>query len=214
MQNLRKPYQMYVLNLDSGRIFWLTTILLLLLALSFFAGLLIGKEKSKTEVSLITERNKKIANELLNQVENKTKEDTTEEEEDYSFYNLMNPQSKNRISEDRIPIPDEPEKRVQTEEPIKTEPKNPYIELGDNQISSTRPYTIQVASYKKYENAKILKDYLDSEQYPAYIIKSNINGNIYYRVRVGPFASKALSLKVLQQLLLKKSCEGSFLTTK
>lgn len=211
MRNLRKPYQMYVLNLDAGRIFWITTILLLLLALSFFAGLLVGKEKAKTEMEIVSDRNKKIVEELLSRVEEKGEDET-----EYEFYDLMKPQpDKYRETISPSEIPESSEERVKPEEKVaKPKTYEPYIQLGDNRISSRRPYTIQVASYKKYKNAKLLKDYLESEQYPVYIIKSKVNGSIYYRVRVGPFASKALTIKVLEQLRSKRGCESSFITSK
>lgn len=211
MHNLRRPYQMYVLNLDAGRIFWLTTILILLLALSFLAGFLIGKEKSKMESDLILQQNKKVVDELLSKVESQSAE---KKEEEYKFYDLISNQS---VERKREIIEESPEERVKPIEEIKKEPKilkqEPYIELGDKKINPNSPYSIQIASYTKYANAKSLADELENEQYPAYIIKAKVNGNYYYRVRVGPFSSKALTLKVLAQLKYKKGCENSYIVT-
>lgn len=211
MPNLRRPYQMYVLNLDAGRIFWITTILLLLLALSFFAGLLVGKEKARSESELISQKNKQVVEELLSKV--KSEEVQEESEEDYQFYDLMHPDKEKSVQ--TIQEEERPEERVKIaekiEKPVIKKEYEPYMEVGDTKISPNRPYAIQIASYTKYNNAKLLNNYLKSEQYPVYIIKSKVNNTYYYRVRVGPFSSKALTLKVLAQLKLKKECENSFI---
>ena len=215
MRNLRKPYQMYVLNLDGGRIFWITTILLLLLALSFFAGLLVGKEKTKSEMEIMSKKNKKIIEELLSQVE--SKKDKDEKSDDYEFYDLMSPEKEKQFESIPNSLPEKIEERTIPERKFRKiikRKREPYMEIGDKKISSSRPYAIQVASYKNYANAKLLKDYLTSEQYPAYIIKSKVNNKLYYRVRVGPFSSKALTIKVLEQIRYRKGCENSFITTK
>lgn len=209
MGNLRRPYQMYVLNLDAGRIFWLTTMLILLLGLSFFAGFLVGIEKAKSESELIFQKNKKAVDELISKI----KESEEKKEEEYKFYDLIT----KRTEEEIKPVEEKPEERVKSfESSIKREEKikpEITIEEGDKKISSKSPYAIQVASYTKFENAKALKEELENEQYPAYIIKSRVNGNIYYRVRVGPFSSKALTIKVLSQIRGIRECENSYIVT-
>jgi len=227
MRNSRRSYQMYVLNLDASRIFWLTTILLLLITLSFFVGLLIGKEKAKGEVDEIAHKNKVMMDEIIDKLE-----DNVQEDEEYQFYELISPEkineknrAKNGVLEEKIENPSSfVQKRNHntalddyTKEEIN--PKRSYVEqvpaldTGDKILSSERPYAVQVASYKRYKNANALKDYLVSEQYPAYIIKSSVNGILYYRVRIGPFASKALPLKVTEILRHRKGCENCFITT-
>lgn len=218
---------MYVLNLDAGRIFWLTTILLLLVALSFFIGFLIGREKTKVAVEDVTQKNKMIMDEILSKLDDKN-----QNEDDYQFYELISPDqaSKNKGMEEYDYVQphkieknendykesDNENQHLKKKRVVKQKPRQyePMMELGDPKISSKRPYAVQVASYKRYRNAKALRNYLNSEQYPSYIIKSSVHGVLYYRVRIGPFASKTLSLKVLEMVKRKKNCENSFITAK
>ncbi len=226
MRNLRKPYQMYVLNLDAGRIFWLTTILLLLISSGFFIGFLLGREKAKIDIEGVTQKNKIMMDEILSKLDDKDKDD-----EDYQFYELISPnrvvdkrKEENYFEYDYVEKKPAPENDRTYRKPSsyrKTRKNNEstslqgrIMDFGDKRISSKKPYVVQVASYKKYNNAKIFKNYLTSEQYPTYIIKSNVSGVIYYRVRIGPFASKTLSLKVLEMVKVRKGCQSSFITSK
>ncbi len=244
MKKVRKPYQMYVLNLDAGRIFWLTIILLLLLLLSFIAGYIIGKEKTKNDITKLAEKNKLIMEKIVKNISN-----NSEDNDKYEFYDMLsnnnykeeniNSSEEESTAEDDIIFKKSPEenirKKVSSPTPIpvnekKTAPtikktskvrKNKIINnmvfsknSKDKRLTSKRPYTIQVASYSTYKNALILYKLLKSEQYPSYILRIKIRGKIYYRVRVGPFASKTLSIKVLQMIKRLKGCEGSYITTK
>lgn len=231
MRNLRKPYQMYVLNLDSGRIFWLTTILLLLVTASFFIGFLIGRDRAKMGIDSAAQKNKVIMDEILNKIDESDNKD-----EDYQFYELVSP---DRVIEKDIydngmadyeyvekksmavnnktykSEPSAPVSSYKKKSSVKNKVyRDPVMDYGDKKLNSKRPFTVQVASYKRYRNARVLKNYLASEQYPSYIIKSNVNGVLYYRVRIGPFASKTLCLKVLEMAKLKKGCENSYITSK
>jgi len=225
MRNLRKPYQMYVLNLDGARIFWLTTILLFLIALSFFIGLFIGQEKAHVEVDDISLKNKVMMDEIIDKLDNKTKED--KEDEEYQFYELISPR---KITEDEdLPTRlSEMKSQSTRKKPVKIEKVDshtgddisikkslekpePVLESGDQKLNTENPYAVQVASYNKYDNAVKLRDYLKAEQYPSYIIKSVVEGKKFFRVRVGPFASRSLSLKVIEMIRHKKGCQDSFI---
>ncbi len=229
MRNLRNPYQMYVLNLDGARIFWLTIILLLLVGMSFFAGLFIGQEKAKGEVDDITHKNKVMMDEIIDKLDSKIKDD-----DEYQFYELISPKKVNDRSEVEKSVPDidshtsskpanSPAKdydivlNSQTGEPGRS--KNslkesvPVLKTDSKKLTLKNPYAVQVASYKKQKNAENLKDYLIAEQYPAYVIKSVVNGIGYFRVRVGPFASRTLSLKVIEMIRHKKGCRDSFIVS-
>ena len=237
MRTVRKPYQMYVLNLDALRIFWITIILFLLLFLTFFVGYFIGKERAKSEIEKLAKKNEKIMEDVLKNInQNKTDDDDSE------FYELMNtgnvPEKRNIENSDDIEASIEKEKKIEEKipepEPVPAQnkryipakkriikrkissAKSPsfVIEYGDKRLSKKRPYTIQVASYRNYKNALLLYRQLKNQQFPAYIIKSKVNHIMYYRIRVGTFPSKTLSLKVLSMVKRLKGCEDSFLTTK
>lgn len=223
MRNLRKPYQMYVLNLDSGRIFWLTTLLLLLLSISFVAGLLIGKEQTRGKIDEISQQNKQVMDEIFSKLDEKK-----EDNEDFQFYELMSsdktakpyiPENKNEENDySQDDNQDNVEKIIEKKNvpEVITKSRNyksssPVMNFGDDKLNVHRPFGLQVASYKEYKNAKTLQNYLISEQYPAYIIKSSVNGIMFYRVRVGPFASETLTLKVLDMVKNKKECGNSYI---
>lgn len=62
------------------------------------------------------------------------------------------------------------------------------------------PYTIQVGSFKDEENASRLKDALELKYKGIYITTSEIDGQKYYRVRVGNFQTKHRALRNAQVL--------------
>ncbi len=218
---------MYVLNLDGARIFWLTIILLLLVGMSFFAGLFIGQEKGKGEVDDITHKNKVMMDEIIDKLDNKIKDD-----DEYQFYDLISPKKVNGSSEVEKSLPDSDKHTFSkpAKSPAKSPAKDYDIVLNSKtgepdpskeiskesdtkKVTVKNPYAVQVASYKKEKSAESLKDYLIAEQYPAYVIKSVVNGIEYFRVRVGPFASRTLSLKVIEMIRHKKGCQDSFIVS-
>ncbi len=239
MRTVRKPYQMYVLNLDALRIFWITIILFLLLFLTFVVGYFIGKEKAKSDITKLTKKNNAIMNDILKNV-NQNK--GNKQDDDYEFYELMNGTQKNNQTDikkpttdnidDDLNIDDNPvKKEISQPTPVpiqknipakkrfipnkKLKSKSTYlIEFGDKKLSKRRPYTIQIASYRSYKNALLLYNLLKKQQFPAYIIRSKVNHLVYYRIRVGAFPSKTLSLKVLAMIKRLKGCEDSYITTK
>ncbi|MDD5067839.1 MAG: hypothetical protein PHF84_12405 [bacterium] len=91
MTNLRKPYQMYVLNLDTSRIFWLTTLLILLLVISFFTGFLVGRVRSRSDETEVIRKNRMAVDQIINRIDN-----TKENDGEYQFYDLMTPKNENR----------------------------------------------------------------------------------------------------------------------
>jgi len=52
------------------------------------------------------------------------------------------------------------------------------------------PFTIQVGSYRELSNAMRLKTSLEFKYSKVYIMDTDINGNKYYRVRIGKFKTK------------------------
>ncbi|MBI4685200.1 MAG: septal ring lytic transglycosylase RlpA family protein [Nitrospirae bacterium] len=56
--------------------------------------------------------------------------------------------------------------------------------------SSNGPFTIQVGSFKEQPNATRLKAALEFKYDRVYIIEAEIDGNTYFRVRIGKFYSK------------------------
>jgi len=224
MRTVRKPYQMYVLNLDALRIFWITIILFLLLFLTFFVGYFIGKERAKGEIEKLAKKNEKIMEDVLKNINQNNTGNVPEKRNIENSDDIEASIEKEKKIEEKIPEP-EPvpvqnkryipaKKRIIKRKSSSTKSPSFVIEYGDKRLSKKRPYTIQVASYRNYKNALLLYRQLKNQQFPAYIIKSKVNHIMYYRIRVGTFPSKTLSLKVLSMVKRLKGCEDSFLTTK
>ncbi|HLA00157.1 MAG TPA: SPOR domain-containing protein, partial [Thermodesulfovibrionales bacterium] len=77
--------------------------------------------------------------------------------------------------------------------------ENSYIkEVRD--ISNIDLVTIQVGSFKEIANATRLKMALELKYDKIYITETDINGNRYYRVRVGTFRIKGEALSLAKIL--------------
>jgi len=66
--------------------------------------------------------------------------------------------------------------------------------------SGASAYTIQVASFRERDNAMYLRDGLALVHDRVYVLEKWINGNRYYRVRVGKFGSENKALKYARSL--------------
>ena len=125
------------------------------------------------------------------------------------------------------PVKTEPAKQVVTkkaadkkEQPVKavkTEPKEPefefYTELPKMEVEVPQPkvaprasyeYTLQIASFKRRNEADAMIAKLALLGKEAWISESNNKGNLWYRVRLGPWQSKRQVDKIRYQLQRKK----------
>lgn len=67
-------------------------------------------------------------------------------------------------------------------------------------VGSPRVYTLQVGAFSAEENAITLKTRLDELLSGAYISKVTVDGQTYYRVRVGNFDSREAAKRVALQV--------------
>jgi rare lipoprotein A len=67
---------------------------------------------------------------------------------------------------------------------------------GPRLIGARRAYTLQVGAFLSEENAITLKTRLDGLTSGAYISKVTVDGQAYYRVRVGKFDSREAAKRV------------------
>jgi len=67
---------------------------------------------------------------------------------------------------------------------------------GTRLVTGPKAYTIQVGSFLAEQNAVTLKTRLDTVTSEAYISKINVDGQTYYRVRVGNFDSREAAKRV------------------
>jgi len=74
--------------------------------------------------------------------------------------------------------------------------------VGDNiehkKMNQSGSYTIQVASYDKSTTAQSEIKALKEMNYDAYIDETHVKGKQYFRVRIGPLASKKKALDLLK----------------
>ncbi|MBI2487925.1 MAG: SPOR domain-containing protein [Deltaproteobacteria bacterium] len=132
------------------------------------------------------------------QQETKTERGKTEKKESpkEEFFSEQTPVPTKQITAKTAPKARFIEKQASishlTKDSIKGEPKKE--EATSKDIASVAPiesdgiYTIQVASYKKENDAKDFAEDLKSKGYPVFIIQGKVPGRgIWYRVRVGKF---------------------------
>lgn len=61
-------------------------------------------------------------------------------------------------------------------------------------------YSVQVASFVSESNARTLKAELEQKMTGVYLVKAQVNGDVYFRVRVGRFASHAEARTAAERL--------------
>jgi DedD protein len=66
--------------------------------------------------------------------------------------------------------------------------------------SGVRAWVVQVASLRAPEAARTLQNDLRAKGYPAFVEQANVNGQRYYRVRVGPEVERAQADRLADQL--------------
>jgi len=71
------------------------------------------------------------------------------------------------------------------------------------------PYTVQVASSQSEEKALALVNRLKAQGYPAYIEEALLEGEKWFRVRVGSFQNKEDALELADRLRKEEGLEES-----
>jgi cell division septation protein DedD len=72
-------------------------------------------------------------------------------------------------------------------------------------------YSVQVASYDTLRKAENEKNSLRSQNYDAYIDRANVNGRNYFRVRIGPVASKRKAGELLDEITSDSRYNDSYI---
>ena len=72
-------------------------------------------------------------------------------------------------------------------------------------------YSVQVASYDTLTKAENEKSSLRSRSYDAYIDRANVNGRNYFRVRIGPVASKGKAGELLDEIQSDSRYSGCYI---
>jgi septal ring-binding cell division protein DamX len=93
------------------------------------------------------------------------------------------------IIEPEEPEPETPEKAGKAPDAKKTKTKTIQQKSAGEQTQDSYLYTIQVAAYQNYKDAVAEVSELEEMGFSPYQEKAQKNGKLWYRVRVGNFAS-------------------------
>jgi cell division septation protein DedD len=238
MDKTNKIYDTYRVNLDNGRLFGITILLLILLFLAFLAGFYAGRILTyKKTVRANREASVPAASSsgTMALFSNLTAGTQLQR---YDFYQAL---PKDRLTredlERSIPLPEA--RSAQREDLVQDEPlpvRKPGTSrsmddrrvVRDNDLRPQRQerpsehrgtavkgdrggkILVQVASHRSMPAAEALENRLKSRSYPVQIVKSRINGTLYFRVRVGPYASRAEAQTVLSRLREKEGFSAAY----
>jgi cell division septation protein DedD len=89
----------------------------------------------------------------------------------------------------------------------------PRAEATESVEAKTRMWSVQVNSYPDAKSANDLIDRLKDKGYNAFVTEANIKGKVWYRVRVGRFASREEAAKA-EAALKNESYPKAFATRK
>lgn len=225
----KKPKEYYQINLDMGRIFWIVFLLGVVIIGIFVLGFFVGGGREKSTSLSIGNKGKRESGEVIvNKIfgEEKSKPGVSDDKNEVDIEEIFK-----KHPESEIQVVDK--KSVQ--EALETSKKEikPNTEVNvhkkyTRQISNEsktaktsksayRPvgnYYIQVASFKKKENALKLKSELEKNLYRVEIVKVQINGETYYRVRVGPFLSSTIAKNTMIAMKRRFNLDAPFVVKK
>ncbi|MCU0597847.1 MAG: SPOR domain-containing protein [Desulfobacterales bacterium] len=78
--------------------------------------------------------------------------------------------------------------------------ETPPAEAEGKPPAGSKQYTIQVASLREADKANIVKDKFREKGYPAYCQSSPVRGEVWHRVRIGPYPDRAIAEKDCRRL--------------
>jgi cell division septation protein DedD len=76
----------------------------------------------------------------------------------------------------------------------------PPVEPAAKLPECSKHYTIQVASLREVDKANIVRDKFREKGYPAYCQSSSVRGEVWHRVRIGPYPDKSIAEKDCHRL--------------
>ena len=94
-------------------------------------------------------------------------------------------------------IPSEPAAGIQAQ-PKNTKPETAPSEIAINETPEPKTsgkFAIQVASLKDLGQAQMLMNKFKEKGYPAFFQSSNLNGQTWHRIRIGPYPDKETAIK-------------------
>lgn len=222
----KRGKEYYQVNLDMGRLFWIAFILGLFIIGIFIVGFWVGggrgeKGREFPALSRTELFKRERAQEQTEDETSKIKElfeNNLETETRYIDVKTVEKPVAEKEKPEKIyvPVPEKPS--------IITTPEKPYVPSATKQTKvMTQPvvpslpegvYYIQVASFTKKENALSMAERLKKNLYKVVIEEAVVNEQIYYRVRVGPFASRNAANNTMLAMKRRFDLENPFVLKK
>ncbi len=192
---------MYIINLDMTRVFWLLAVGLFMITFFFLFGYWLGSDPDQTYPAKSFSITKTHQKNLVSINKNDIVSDTTKKTlSDVDMYaNNQSASGDDGATETR---------RTQESSDQPTESSSEEG-LTDQSLSRSKKYTIQVSANRVAGNAHRLKDKLLSKGFHAYIFEKNRNGSLLYFVRVGSFSSELKAKKTLRRVRTIKNARNS-----
>jgi cell division septation protein DedD len=139
--------------------------------------------------------------------------------DDLTFYNTLTKDPASQQAAGAKPEGKEAEKAVKpgaTEK--KTSQQEPTAARAKVEDSDAKDegkiWNVQANSYPDTKSANDLVDRLKNNGYNAFVTEANVKGKVWYRVRIGPFASREEAEKTVTALKNKESLANPFATRK
>ncbi|MFQ5850941.1 MAG: SPOR domain-containing protein [Candidatus Binatia bacterium] len=79
---------------------------------------------------------------------------------------------------------------------------------GTQRPSSSNGYIVQIASFRKHNQAESLRKKIMKDGYRAYVERALDNGHTTYRVRIGPYTKRMQAQEAARELKNKSSLRG------
>lgn len=221
----RRGKEYYQVNLDMGRLFWIAFILGLFIIGIFIVGLWVGggRGEKRGEFPSLSRTELFKREKALEPTEGETSKIKE------LFENNLATETR-YIDVKTVEKPAvEAEKQEKTsvsvaEKPLIITPEKTYIPPATKGAKISTPpilpsmpkdvYYIQVASFTKKENALSMAERLKRNLYKVVIEETEVNHQIYYRVRVGPFESKTVANNTMLAMKRRFELENPFVLKK
>ncbi len=196
---------MYIINLDMTRVFWLLAVGLFMITFFFLFGYWLGSDPDHiypdNSHSAVKIHQKNLVPLNKNDIMSVNTKKTLSDVERYA----NNPRDNQSASSDEDVSETQ---RTQESTDSSTESRSEESPTDQN-LSQSRKYTIQVSANRVVENAHRLKEKLLSKGFKAYIFKKNRNGSLLYFVRVGSFSSELRAKQTLRRVRNIKNARNS-----
>ena len=217
--NTQNHKDMYVVNLDMVRIFWILAILLFMLTFFFLFGYWLGNDTSGSPNFIAQKKldqknwlsyDKNQFKELLElqKVKKATEKALTRNINSSVSSNHSEGLKAQELETERLKKNNQRDKVVNVKRsirnPLNFKKKKSNVDIH---LSSKKPYAVQVSINRVFRNAKRLDEDLKREGFSSYVYKKNSKNGLFNIVRVGPFRtySEALSIQKKLRVFAKDS---------